>query len=142
MGLFIFPHQAILSSAPELGVLHEVLTTALLNDGINIGVELLELLNLSGHALGSGSISVQVGSLAEEFSAEALMGSDENSVLVAVAGGRGILAEERYLPDKVTLLALGTGALLVGLVVNTDHLGDGALNLHNAEGSAEGVAGQ
>ena len=88
-------------------------------------------------------VRVEVGGLAEELSAETLVGVDENAVLVAVVGGRGVLAEEGSLPDEVAALgALGAGALLGGAVVDAAELIGGLLNLHDGEGGAEGVASQ
>jgi len=106
-------------------------------------VELDELVNLGLDLLASGGVVPEVSGLTEEFGAETLVRVNENSVLVAVGGSGGVLAQQGHVPDQVAVLgALGSGDLLAGLVVNAAHVLNGALNLDNVEASAEGVAGK
>lgn len=108
------------------------MTTSLLDDGINVGVELAEFVNLSLDLLKGGGLGVEVGSLAEELSTKTFMGVNIDSVLVAVVGSGGILAQKGDLPDEVTTLGtLGGGGLLGGLVVAADHLLSSTFNLNN-----------
>ena len=74
-------------SESELGVLDHVLTVPLLNNGVDQVVEGDEASNLLLDFLGSGGVSVEVGSLTEEFSTETLSGVDDDSVLVVVSIG-------------------------------------------------------
>jgi hypothetical protein len=60
------------------------LSTTLFNDGFNVGVELDKVVNLTLDTLLSSGVTVEVGSFAEEFSAETFLGVNEDSVLVAV----------------------------------------------------------
>jgi hypothetical protein len=60
------------------------LSTTLFNDGINVGVELDKVVNLTLDALLSSGVTVEVGSLTEEFNTETFVRVNEDSVLVAV----------------------------------------------------------
>jgi len=62
------------------------LSTTLFNDGINVGVELDKVVNLTLDALLSSGVTVEVGSLTEEFNTETFVRVNEDSVLVAVRG--------------------------------------------------------
>jgi hypothetical protein len=89
------------------------LSASLLDDGVNVGVELAELFNLSLGLLKGSSVGVHVSSFTEEFSTETFMGVNIDSVLVAVVSSGSILAQEGNLPDEVTALnTLGGGRLL------------------------------
>jgi hypothetical protein len=74
-------------SCSEFGVLDKVLSVFLLDDGVNKGVEFGEVVDLVLHSLESSGVGVEVGSLAEEFSAETFVGVDVDSVLVVVSCG-------------------------------------------------------
>jgi hypothetical protein len=79
---------------------------------------------------------VEVGGLTEEGGTKALVGLNKNAILVRVARGGGVLAEEGYLPDKVALSALGRRGLLGLLVENADEISDDTFNLDDVEHDA------
>ena len=71
-------------SCSEFGVLDEVLAASLFNNSVDKGVEFDEVVNVVLDSLESSGVGVEVNCLAEEFSAETLVGVDVDSVLVAV----------------------------------------------------------
>lgn len=88
-------------SDPEFGVLDAVLAIASFDNAVDVGVELADLVDLGLDTFAGGSVVPEVLGLAEEVFAETFVGVDEDAVLVAVGSGRGILAQERHVPDKV-----------------------------------------
>jgi len=81
-----------------------------------------------------GGIGVEVSDLSEEVGTETLMGVVEDSVLVVVSSGGGVLGEELNLPDEVSLATLGGGSLLGLLVERLDEfLNIGGLNSGDSE---------
>lgn len=92
--------------------------TLLLNNSIDEGVELAEGSALLLELLESTGIGVHIAAFAEELTAEAILGVDEDAVLVAVLSGRGILAEKGNLPAKVAVLSTLAGSAFLGLLVD------------------------
>ena len=128
----------LICSDPELGLLDDVLAVSALDNSVDVSVELAHFVDLCLNLLASGSIVPKVSSLAKEVSTKSLMRVHENAVLVRVAGGACILAKERHIPHKVTVLAsLGSGGLFGGFVVDASHVLNGTLNLNNVKDGSE-----
>jgi len=85
----------------EFGVLDVVPAVFTLDNSINPDVEFHEVLNSLLHTLGSSGVGPQVSGLAEEVSTEALVRVVQDSVLVCVAEGGGILDVELDVPDEL-----------------------------------------
>ena len=130
-----------MSSENHLGVLDEVVAVSLLNNSIDPGVELGQLLEALLNFIQSLGVRMEVSwLLGEEASTETLVGVQEDSVDVVVELSGDILGEELDLVDHVTALgSLSGGGLLGLLVVDLASLGSVSwLDLGNIEAGSEG----
>ena len=94
-------------SENHLGVLDEIVSISLLDNGVNPGVEFCELVEALLNLTAGLGVGVKVSwFLGEEVSSETLMSVQENSVDIVVELSRNILGKELNLIDHLS--SLGT----------------------------------
>ena len=106
-------YYGVTISEGELGILNEVVSVLLLDNGINPGVEFGELVGkVLKLVLGIGVlVEVVSGDSSEEVATKSIMGVDKNSVVIIVVLGGDVLDEELNHVDDVSGGLGGGGSL-------------------------------